>query len=563
MAGTAWRAASDVTAARWAIKKESGIIMRPPFGAAARAATTDSSSAASRTGAAIASTANDGAAALKGARKYSKYGAVAGLNRRAALARRGSICLSKPSHLPAIVGSRLMKPVTLPPGRGKLATKPEPTGSTTFTKMIGMTRVCRSTVAVPGVFCVTMRSGCSATSSLANRCIISASVVPQRTSMPTLRPSVHPSFCSPSWNAATRARPSGSFSPSPLSTPIRRIWSAGCASAASGQTAIDPAAPLMKSRRLMQPSPRLGREHVKSYSIHRALPMGTMGNALEHVRCEVVGWVKRLRDPTPHGSWRDRWVSPGSSPGSTPGRRGCFHPRPPQTRTCRFPASGSSRGEVRCSRVPVDDHGAGKRMAYEECVEACPCEPLGPRSPFQPLPPQLGDLLPIPVHLPDVPRAAVVGHMADELRSQAGVLPGQRPVAVVPTPVVDSCQRPSKAVLRRRLSHHVLTLLRFHPSMGEAEKVERWLLAARLRATAPLWAEVDEARLVGMEREPVPFKPLSQHFQHAFGGAVGLEGHHEVIGIAHQGSVPLQARSHLVLEPSVQHMVQVDVREQR
>jgi len=28
---------------------------------------------------------------------------------------------------------------------------------------------------------------------------------------------------------------------------------------------------------------------------------------------------------------------------STPGRRGCCHPRPPQTRTCRFPASGSSR----------------------------------------------------------------------------------------------------------------------------------------------------------------------------------------------------------------------------
>jgi len=26
-----------------------------------------------------------------------------------------------------------------------------------------------------------------------------------------------------------------------------------------------------------------------------------------------------------------------------PGRRGCCHPRPPQTRTCRFPASGSSR----------------------------------------------------------------------------------------------------------------------------------------------------------------------------------------------------------------------------
>src|SRR5712691_3854617 len=162
----------------------------------------------------------------------------------------------------------------------------------------------------------------------------------------------------------------------------------------------------------------------------------------------------------------------------TPGRRGCCHPRPPQTRTCRFPASGSSRGEVRCEGVAMDDHGPRKRMPYEEGVEARPCEPLGPRSPFQPLPPQLGDLLPIPVHLPDVPRDAVVGKVTLELRRQAIVLPAQQPMAVVPTPVVDCPQRTGKAVLRRRLPHHVLALLRFYPSVGEAEKVERWFLAA-------------------------------------------------------------------------------------
>ena len=68
-----------------------------------------------------------------------------------------------------------MKPVTLPPGRGKLATKPLPTGSETFAKMMGMVRVCCSNAAVVGVFCERMRSGCSATSSFANRCIDSAS----------------------------------------------------------------------------------------------------------------------------------------------------------------------------------------------------------------------------------------------------------------------------------------------------------------------------------------------------------------------------------------------------
>ncbi len=44
-----------------------------------------------------------------------------------------------------------MNPVTLPPGRGKLATKPEPTGSVALAKMMGMVRVCCSSAAVVGV----------------------------------------------------------------------------------------------------------------------------------------------------------------------------------------------------------------------------------------------------------------------------------------------------------------------------------------------------------------------------------------------------------------------------
>src|SRR5437763_16438305 len=95
-----------------------------------------------------------------------------------------------------------------------------------------------------------------------------------------------------------------------------------------------------------------------------------------------------------------------------PGRRGCCHPRPPQIRTCRFPASGSSRGEVRCHAVAMEDHGSGKRMARQESVEACPCEPLRTRPPLQPLPPQLDDLLAIPVHLPNIARDAVIDKLS-------------------------------------------------------------------------------------------------------------------------------------------------------
>jgi hypothetical protein len=75
------------------------------------------------------------------------------LNSIATLATRGAISLSSSSSLPAIVGSETLKPVTLPPGRGKRATKPLPTGSETFAKMMGMVRVCCSSAVVVGVMC--------------------------------------------------------------------------------------------------------------------------------------------------------------------------------------------------------------------------------------------------------------------------------------------------------------------------------------------------------------------------------------------------------------------------
>ena len=84
-----------------------------------------------------------------------------------------------------------------------------------------------------------------------------------------------------------------------------------------------------------------------------------------------------------------------------------------------------------------------------------------------------------------------------------------------------------------------------------------------MRATWPLGSEVNEACLVGMEREPVPLKPLPQHFQDPFGVVVVLERHHEVISEPDQGTEPRHTRLHLVPEPLVQHMVQVDVREHR
>src|SRR6516225_6547585 len=176
MAGTPKRAASDMISARWTSMKVSGITIRPPFCARACAAMTASSSDVSRTDAAIGSTAKDDAAALNGFRNASAYGATAGLNSIATLVTRGAISLSSSNHLPPSEPSKAWKPVTFPPGRARLATKPLPTGSETVAKTMGMVRVCCRSAAVVGVTDERIRSGCRATSSFANRCLASASL---------------------------------------------------------------------------------------------------------------------------------------------------------------------------------------------------------------------------------------------------------------------------------------------------------------------------------------------------------------------------------------------------
>ena len=84
-----------------------------------------------------------------------------------------------------------------------------------------------------------------------------------------------------------------------------------------------------------------------------------------------------------------------------------------------------------------------------------------------------------------------------------------------------------------------------------------------MRATLPHGAEVDEARLVGMEREPEPAKALFQHFHDPLSVVVVLERHHKVVGKPNKGTGSRHAGLHLALEPLVQHMMQENVRQHR
>ena len=157
----------------------------------------------------------------------------------------GAICLSSSSHLPLRLYSNCIKPVVLPPGRARLATKPLPTGSSVIENTIGTVRVACCKAATVEPVEARMTSGVNATSSFAD---LRRSSAPQRVSIRMFRPSVQPSCCNPCRNAARRAGPSGLSWLMLMSTPMRRTRSACCPCAANGHAAMPPSS-VMNSRR--------------------------------------------------------------------------------------------------------------------------------------------------------------------------------------------------------------------------------------------------------------------------------------------------------------------------
>src|SRR6202051_4692512 len=111
-----------------------------------------------------------------------------------------------------------------------------------------------------------------------------------------------------------------------------------------------------------------------------------------------------------------------------------------------------------------------------------------------------------------------------------GALVRDRLMPVAPTPVRNRRQRAGVTVLCRYLPHHILACPRLAPDVGEAEEGERGTI--RLRMVSPIWsfvAEIDEARLVGMECESIPCKALAQNAEDPLGIEEVLERQHGIV----------------------------------
>ncbi len=150
----------------------------------------------------------------------------------AKLRRRGRTSRKSSTRLPARSGAWTDRPVTLPPGRAKLATKPLATGSLPIANTMGITDVACLTAgtAVPTV---TMTLTFSSTNSAAIAAKRSLSA--QRYSIATVRPLIQPSSPSRCSKAATSLLHTEGVPEA--KNPTLGILAGCCAVATSGRTA--------------------------------------------------------------------------------------------------------------------------------------------------------------------------------------------------------------------------------------------------------------------------------------------------------------------------------------
>jgi len=119
-------------------------------------------------------------------------------------------------------------------------------------------------------------------------------------------------------------------------------------------------------------------------------------------------------------------------------RLGVMLPSPPsQSRTCGFPASGSSRERFARGGVAMENPD------WRQCVPGQHFVQAGPRGHAltvavrHPLAPNAHHLVGEPTQAPTVAANAIVGEVAPHHRGQVAMLVADRPVAVFPAPVRD------------------------------------------------------------------------------------------------------------------------------
>ena len=165
----------------------------------------------------------------------------------------GTASLSISSLLVFSSVAKLESPVTLPPGRARLATRPAPTGSPALAITMGMVVVAFLAANAGGVPVTTIRSTLRRTKSAASSGRRSGFCSANRYSMVIFFPSIHPSLLSSCRNASTRtALPEAVLA---SRKPMRKIFPACCALAMGAEIRMAVASSQMTMDFIMDLSP--------------------------------------------------------------------------------------------------------------------------------------------------------------------------------------------------------------------------------------------------------------------------------------------------------------------
>jgi hypothetical protein len=98
---------------------------------------------------------------------------------------------------------------------------------------------------------------------------------------------------------------------------------------------------------------------------------------------------------------------------------------------------------------------------------------------------------------------------------------------------------------------------------GEAKEVEGPRIIPTVTRLGSRPPERYESGLLRVEIEPVPRKPFREHLRYPTRVVLPGEDEYGIVRKADEGRRAPQPRLHDVLEPLVQHLMEVDVREQR
>src|SRR5713101_6382270 len=237
----------------------------------------------------------------------------------------------------------------------------------------------------------------------------------------------------------------------------------------------------------------------------------------------------------------------------------CTRP-PTQNPACRFPAPGSpgrTYGQTSDSRM------TGVRVRQLEpraTQEVAPVQPVTLAASAQHSNPLQLHLAPNVVEFWLTVMQSEVLVEATQHRRQLTLLVPSLPVPMPREPLLGARQKLATALLAREANHRGRAAAVRSAYMREAQKVERvWSLAVCRLSLGGEASKEQQPRLIVGQLQVEPREPLPQISVEVFRVPLVLETHHKIVREPSQIRLAPKPPPHFLLEPQVEHKVQVHV----